>query len=170
MKRFVLFILIIIFIIIISAIVKQVIIKNSKNSDDKNIPQVELNDIYGQRIQLSNICDELPIILLYFNTECEFCESVIEDLLLHKTMLSDVCIIFVSQESINTLKEYMGKHPINTFPHCMILSDDRFDLTEELGILAPPMWFVYDTNGHLVKSSQGIITAKSIKKILNEKN
>ena len=46
-----------------------------------SFPTVEVMDLSGKIVQLEKSQEKRPTFLLYFNTECDFCESVITGLL-----------------------------------------------------------------------------------------
>lgn len=159
------------FLLLIVGIIFLLTKSNNNSVTSLSFPNVEVLDLSGKIVRLEKKQDKRPTFLLYFNTECEFCESVITDMLMKRQEFDSYRLIFVSIEEIDELKQFLKKRPIDTlFKHSEIYIDYKMNLSGELQIESPPTYFIYDGKGQLIRWSTGVISATSILKAFRQED
>lgn len=170
MKRIIILSVVTLFLLLIVSIIFLLTKSNNKSVVNFSFPTVEVMDLSGKIIRLEKPQDKRPTFLLYFNTECKLCESVITDMLMKRQEFDKYRLIFVSIEEIDELKQFLKKQSIDTFKHSEIYTDYKMNLSGELQIKSPPTYFIFDDKGQLIRWSTGVISATSILKILRLKD
>lgn len=134
------------------------------------IPRITLNVCHGNPVAICDLPNGIPTVILYFSTDCEYCESVINDMLKNRKKYDNIQLIFITQDSDDDIDCFLKFHHIDTFAHSAILIDDRLDFACKMNVSSPPTWFVYNRQGHLLRSSKGVISSAGLLKILSEQS
>lgn len=170
MKRIIIISIVTLFLLLIVGIIFLSTKSDNKSVTSFSFPTAEVMDLSGKIARLEKSQDKLPTFLLYFNTECEICESVITDMLMKRQEFDKYRLIFVSIEEIEKLEQFLKKRPIDTFKHSEIYTDYKMNLSGELQIKSPPTYFIFDGKGQLIRWSTGVISATSILKELQQED
>ena len=170
MKRTIILSIVTLFLLLIVGIIFLLMKSDNKSVMSFCFPTVEVMDLSGKIVQLENSQEKRPTFLLYFNTECDFCESVITDMLMKRQEFDKYRLIFVSIEEIEELEQFLKKRPIDTFKHSEIYTDYKMNLSGELQIKSPPTYFIFDGKGQLIRWSTGVISATGILKELQQED
>ncbi|AZQ65642.1 redoxin domain-containing protein (plasmid) [Flammeovirga pectinis] len=107
--------------------------------------KVNLHQYLGQKI-----------IILYFNSECQFCEKEIKMFYESSSSLkeSDIKLLLVSEEKISSIKAFFRKnnYDISSFELYKASTDAMFN---SIGSVDTPDLFLYDKEGNLIKNIKG---------------
>ena len=99
------------------------------------------------------------IIINYFNTNCDFCRHEIRDIISYQDLFKNMCILLISDQSIDTLKKFNETIKMDSFPSINICKVDYLSFTDKFGNVLPPTTFMYDSNKRLIKKYKGQIRA-----------
>lgn len=172
-KNIIIIIIIILFCLLVGSISFLLFCKQNKEENmimNAKYPESELLNMQGEKVKLCERDYNHPMFMLYFNSGCEYCESIIDDLLKNSKKFNNIQLIFISFEDKNDIKSYFKYHDLHKFKYCEVYSDVRMDLAKELNITAPPTYFIFDNNNNLIKSSKGVINANGILNIIKKSN
>jgi cytochrome oxidase Cu insertion factor (SCO1/SenC/PrrC family) len=129
MKNFIKILLPIIVVIIVSysgyRTIKIAQDKKMHKKEITHIPTLELKTLQGDHFTNKDIRQDIPVIFLYFNSECDLCRTETEEIVTNMEKLNDIQIIFISNESIQQAIVYQQKYKLDNF--CIIPAnvDDR---------------------------------------------
>lgn len=110
----------------------------------------------------------MPLLIVYFHPECEFCSYEITELLKHKKNIDSIQLLFVTFASIEETKDYLLQYPIDQFTHVTIALDLKGEFANTFDVKSPPMIFIYDKNKKLIKKHKGIMAFKRLEKYLKQ--
>lgn len=119
------------------------------------LPEFSLANLEGEIVQSKNPAKKASLILTYFNTECHFCQGEIRSMQQHEPLQDQAIIYLVSDEPFDVLKQFSKEFKLDSLQTIQILWDGNRKVKELLGITGVPSTFVYDADGHLIKSFKG---------------
>jgi len=102
-------------------------------------------------ISNQGIKNNLPTLILYFNTECEHCLYEAEQISKNHDKFSASQVLMVSFENIDTLKHFAMEYGFYNQENISVLQDSKFQFDSIFGRSPVPSSFIYDINGKLVK-------------------
>lgn len=96
------------------------------------------------------------VLLVYFNTECDFCKEEVGEFKSRIKELSDLQLLLVSEESQATLQEFVKNNNLNQKPFTVLQSvDNQFYKT--FGATSTPYALIYQS-GELKATYKGLAT------------
>jgi peroxiredoxin len=115
------------------------------------IPSIELVTIQDALVNLSDFKEDVPCVLIYFNSTCPICQSEAE--LIRKVFSEDqiTSFIWISSESITEIRNFRNKNNFERLSNHTFLSDTLFRLASEFKVTTVPATLVYDSKGELVE-------------------
>lgn len=121
----------------------------------ENLPKIEMLTTQNELIYLTEFSFDEVKLLIYFNTQCDFCRYELEELSKRIPEFENTEIILVSAEPIDTIKHLEQALGLHFFPNVGVYHCHYDTLQKHFGQLAVPTAFVYDTNNKLVKHFKG---------------
>lgn len=157
---------VLVFAILIIAIIHKC--RNSANliCDFDKINVATLNGDISNMKELNKL--NIPLLIIYFHPECEFCSFEISELIECKHDLNEIQLVFITFSSIELVKKYIDEYSIDKFEHVIIASDINGEFANAFNIKSPPMNFIYNKNKKLVRVHKGMMSFKQLKKYLNQ--
>lgn len=125
----------------------------SKNSLE-NLSVGHFKKLNNQPFELSLIKNDAPLILLYFNSECDFCQKEIKDIKENINELKNTELLMVSSETPEAIKNFQSDFQLNDSNIHFAMVDEQ-DVFDAFGSVSVPALFIYDSEGKLVKSFKG---------------
>jgi hypothetical protein len=110
--------------------------------------------------------DNIPLFILYFHPDCEFCSSEIEELLKYKNEFEHINMFFITFAPILEIEAFMQRYPLNEFEHAVIATDYMGDFASTFYIESSPMIYVYDRTKKLKKKFKGLVSYKQIRNLI----
>lgn len=139
------------------------LIKQKKNSENsaRNIPlEFELFKLNGEVFKFKNFDLAKPIIIIHFNTECEFCQHEIKSIIKNIKNLNEFNIICISFEKPSVIEQFIAEQRINCPPYLIFLSDKKNEFFYYFGTSAIPSTFMYGVDGKLKYKQLGEVSAE----------
>ena len=96
-----------------------------------------------------------PVVLMFFNPDCEHCQRETKELIAYKEELKDIQFVMVSALPFKLIKEFYTDYNIAAMPNIKMGQDPTFSLGTKYRPTRYPAIFVYDTNGKLAKVFAG---------------
>lgn len=156
--------------LLVSFLLIQVVIKLNHKEEVKeklsHLPNVELQDLSGDKTKLHDFILDEKIILAYINTECGICTDQMQAFKNVLPQLKNTSIILVSGQDIDSLKNYKTKNKIFKNPKIQLTHDYTEHFYMEFDIKATPHILMYDENGELLLNHKGYLKAEKILEIL----
>ncbi len=127
-------------------------------------PDFIAEDVYGNKIVLSNFRNKKPVLLAFWATWCRYCTKELPGLKAfineHQDQIQVMAV--VSGESRTAVKNYIQKKNIN-FP--MLLDEDR-KIWRQYLVRGTPTHFLIDRDGKVVTKRIGFAFKKDLEAML----
>jgi thiol-disulfide isomerase/thioredoxin len=163
-----------IFIGLLSFLVYNVVTKSIRKKEiDKtlqSIPAFSFTTMKKTSFTNKDLKPNTPAIFIYFNTDCDFCQHEAESIEEKITDFSNIQILFVSTEPIDTIKIFAEKYKFLNYDRVVFLQDNNYIFSTQFDANSIPYSLIYDKNQQLIKKHKGQIKAETILKELNHTN
>ncbi len=133
----------------------------------KTIPNFSYKDINGDMFSNENLKNNTPILFIYFNSECEFCNN--EATLIKENIVAfkETRIIFISFEKPGAIKFFAQKHNLLKYDNIHFIHDTKADFATTFDVKSLPSLILYDKNQKLIERFKGQVKASTILKKLD---
>ncbi len=108
-----------------------------------------------------------PIVLIYFNSNCEHCQYEVNDVYNNIQSFDEAKVLFLSSESTAQIKAFADTNKLLKFPNVTFAKIESAHAAEIFGTLSVPHIFIYGQDGKLRKEFRGETKAEAIAKYLN---
>ncbi|GAA3753685.1 hypothetical protein GCM10022422_44580 [Flavobacterium ginsengisoli] len=137
----------------------QIILKiNHKKEIEKNtkmIPNFSFLDLNGKLFENKNLKKTAPIIFIYFNTDCEYCNEETKMIQENIERFKNIQIIFISFENINQIKKFAKHYKLNHYDNVHFLHDTKATFASTFDVNSLPCILLYDQNQELIEKIKG---------------
>lgn len=142
--------------------------RKSRTEKIKHIPPFELKNAQGKLFTNSNLKQGVPVVFFYFNSECDFCQAEIHDIVTNIKKFEGIQLVFVSFEPIQKIIMFQATHKLDIYDNVIFLSDYRNTFSETFGVKTLPSSLVYNKNGVLVSRNNGAVKVNYLLKALKD--
>ena len=157
---------------LLSYLVYNVIAKSKEKNDItkqlKIIPKFELKTLDNIPFTNSNLQPDTSTIFIYFNSECDFCQHEAESISQNLNKFKNVQFIFVSTETISSIKQFSEEYKLNNQTNITFLYDSGDNFTSRFNAQTIPYILIYGKNKELIKKHNGQLNANGILRVLNQ--
>lgn len=147
------------FIIIFSVLLYKIVTKiNSKKEIEKSIqhiPEFSYYDSQGKTFNNQNLKNDASVVFIYFNSECDFCETEAEMIKSNLEKFKEVQLIFISSEKLNKIKTFAENHRLNNSANIHFLQDKQSTFTSTFDVTGLPTVVIYNKQKELVEKIKG---------------
>lgn len=140
--------------------------KNNLTEKITHIPSFELKSTKGENFTNRNLKGSVPVVFFYFNSECDFCQAEIQDVVRNIKKFEGIQLLFVSFEPIQKIILFQTASKLNIYDNVIFLSDYKNIFSETFGVKTLPSSLVYDKNGKLVSRNNGAVKVDYLLKAL----
>jgi len=141
--------------------------KNEVAEHIKTIPTFSYKTIEGKPFSNQNLKDNTPTVFLYFNSECEHCQSQAERIRDNLKKFTNAQLVFISFEEPKKIKAFATKYKLLGYDNISFLSDSKVSFATTFDVNSLPTIVIYDKNKKLVAKIKGEIKVEAILKKLN---
>lgn len=134
----------------------------------KTIPQFSYKDINGKIFTQKKIRKGNPVIFIYFNTECEYCNEEAEMIKETIAKLKNVQLIFISFEKPEKIKNFAQNHQLDNYDNVHFLCDDKITFASSFDVSTLPCLVLYDKNKKLIEKIKGQTKVTTLLKKINQ--
>ncbi len=127
------------------------------------LPDIPMVDFDSTRFYVSL---NRKTILIYFNSECNYCQYEVDQLIRSKKALKDFDLVLMSSESLDVLKSYAKENSFLDQPGISFTKINLEEAYNAFGSLAVPQIFIYGTDQRLIKEFRGETKLDAILKYL----
>lgn len=171
MKKNIKFIIPFLFIVVLGFVVYKIADKiNHKKEVAENIKQIpnfsyEKNN--GTLFTNKDLKKEIPVIFVYFNTECEFCNEEANMIKENIDKFKNTQILFISFEDKAIINSFASQHKLLEYDNVYFLCDSKTSFASTFDVNSLPCLVLYDKNQQLIEKIKGQIKAEVLIKKLN---
>ncbi len=121
----------------------------------KVLPDFRFYGLDSTVVGKDSLHQEQVTLLIYFNSECGYCQYEATELVKQADKLQAVNIMMVSSESISQIKTFYQKYNLSKIKHLQILKANQQDFYQYFGLTGVPNILIYNTQNQLIKHFQG---------------
>lgn len=122
----------------------------------QSIPPFSFVDVKNNRaFTHQNIPTKRATIFVYFDKDCDYCQHEAEELKKHIAELKNTTILFVSRNSIASIKEFAINYGLENYKnvHFLFDAEDTFHL--QFDATSIPYMLVYGKNREIIMRNKG---------------
>lgn len=148
-------------------IVSKISHKKEVAENIKTIPNFSYKDINGDIFSNENLINNTPVLFIYFNSECEFCNNEATMIKENIVAFKETQIIFISFEKPGAIKFFAQKHNLLNYDNIHFVHDIKADFSTTFDVKSLPSLILYDKNHALIERFKGQVKASTILKKLD---
>jgi thiol-disulfide isomerase/thioredoxin len=146
----------------IFASVKTVNEKEAHANSIKEVPEFSLQLWDSSFVAVGGNYTKKPLVLIYFNSECEYCKSEAREVVENKKQLEGIDLLFISSEPLPHIKQFGDNIGLSDLPNALFGKIDDETADKILGITSAPQLFIYNKEGKLTKQFKGSTKIEAI--------
>ncbi len=134
----------------------------------KTIPAFSYKTINGEVFSNKDLGNDTPTIFLYFNSECEHCQSEAEQIRDNVEKFANVQLVFISFEDPKKIEAFATKYKLNHYDNIDFLCDSKVSFSITFDVKSLPTIILYNKNKKLIEKIKGQTKVETlIKKLQN---
>ena len=143
--------------------------KNEVAEHIKTIPAFSYKTIEGKPFSNKDLKENTPTIFLYFNSECEHCQSEAEQIRDNVKKFANTQLVFISFEEPEKITAFATKYKLLGHDKINFLSDSKVGFATTFDVNSLPTVVIYDKKKKLVAKIKGEIKVENILKKISSK-
>lgn len=128
--------------------------------------EFSFDTLEGKPFGHTDLPNDMPMALLYFNTDCPHCSAEVDDILRHPTLLDSVYFLMISRQKPERLFQFVHAKNLVSWKNVAVVTDARDLFPKTFGTAMVPTLFIYGKDWRLVKIFKGEASAEAIHKTL----
>ena len=104
----------------------------------------------------------IPVVLMFFNPDCDHCQQQVKELLAHKNELTALQFVMVSALPYRLITTFYNDYQVASMPNVKMGLDENFVLGSKYQPARYPSLYIYDAKGSLAKVFAGNAGAAAI--------
>lgn len=133
----------------------------------KIIPKFEYEKLNGSVFNNNNLKQNTPIIFVYFNSDCEFCNAETKMIKENINKFSDCQLVFISFENPNLIKEFSKKYKLDCYNNIHFVCDSKVSFATTFDVKSIPCLVLYNKDNQLIEKIKGQIRVETLIKKIN---
>lgn len=150
-------------------VTSKIIYKDRVAKNIKRIPQFSYQNINGDFFNNQNLKKNTPIIFIYFNTECEYCNEETQLIKENIVGFKNFQLIFISLEKAELIQKFAQNHQLTNYDNVHFLCDSKVTFASTFDASSIPCMILYDKNHKLIEKIKGQTKPEILIKRLNNK-
>jgi thiol-disulfide isomerase/thioredoxin len=151
--------------ILITAIVFKISSKLTLKARIETFPSFSFNALNDSTFSSDQI-SKGPVVILFFNPECEHCQYQVTSLVENEKVLKAAIILLISDADTNSINDFTRKNGLAEFPGIKLLIDTDYRFIDYFGTESVPTTFIYDKNLKLIRYFKGEVMPETILKYI----
>ena len=148
-------------------VISKINYKKEVAANIKTIPLFSYKSINGKVFSNTNLVENIPTIFLYFNSECEHCQSEAEQIRDNVEKFERMQLVFISFEEPKKIMAFATKYKLNHYGNINFLYDSKVSFPITFDVNSLPTVVIYDKNRKLLEKIKGEVKIENIlKKVL----
>lgn len=136
-------------------VVSKISYKNEVAANMEELPQFSYKGTQGSTFTKEDLKNGKPTVIIYFNSECEYCQHESQDIEQNIKKLKQVQLLFVSTENMETIQNFARTYKLNIYDNIHFLSDSQNTFANTFDAHTIPFILIYDKDKKLVKKIKG---------------
>lgn len=160
-------ILISVFVFLGYNILKKISYKKEVAERIKTIPNFNFLTLNNEGFTQNDLATNKNNLFVYFNSECDYCQSEATQISENLTKFKTTQFIFVSFESIEGIKQFAEIHYLLNKENIVFLQDKEMIFEELFDAKSIPFMLLYSKDNQLIKKYKGATKIDNILKHIN---
>lgn len=131
----------------------------------KVLPHFSFINLEGKVFTQHNLKNK-PIIFVYFNSDCNYCQSEASKIEEKLQDFKNVQLLFVSFEEKEGIVKFAKQYKLDNQDNIVFLEDRKGEFSKLFDVNSIPYIVVYNKNGKFLKKFKGITKTDDILKVL----
>lgn len=158
----------VLFLVLIASLGFKMVPETSNKEAIQTLPAFSYKTIDGITFSNRDLLENKPIIFIYFNSECHYCQNEARTIRNDQKNLKDIQLIFISQENQATVKEFAENYKLTGYDNIHLLFDERGDFNKTFAPTMTPFLVIYNKDRELVQKVEGAMPVAKILKTLQK--
>jgi len=141
--------------------------KKEVTQNIKTIPQFSYQDVNKKPFTNKNLKKETPVIFIYFNTDCDYCNEETQMIKENIDKFKNFQLIFISFENLQKIKNFSQHHQLLNYDNVHFLHDSKVTFATTFDVSSLPYIVLYDKNQNLIEKIKGQTKPENLIKKLN---
>ncbi|WP_259067202.1 peroxiredoxin family protein [Mucilaginibacter sp. X4EP1] len=133
----------------------------------KRLPAFTFYNLDSTRFSNINLGIGVNTCIIYFDPDCDFCESEISSIIANITAFKNTQLLLISFNSPEKIRAAEQKFKLNQFKNIRLLWDKDVQFDSLFGKSIIPSTFIYNKDQLLLKEYHGLVSIKAITQWLN---
>ena len=103
-----------------------------------------------------------PTLVIYFNSECDFCNHEAEMVQQNIEELKAIQVVFISYEPIEKIKQFATKFKLINQANIYFLSDSKITFATTFDVKSMPCLVLYDKDNNLIEKIKGQVKIETV--------
>jgi len=160
-------ILLAIFVLVsVSYLLYSIVLKNNKIIAEKEkineLPKFSFTSLSGNNFSNSDLDTNKYTLMIYFSTNCIYCEKQIENITEKYKLLKNTQVILITTEKKEDVIDFTKKFNLKNYRNISVVFSNIEYFIKEFGTWNPPSIFLYSPDKHLLFLNEGVLDINSI--------
>ena len=133
----------------------------------KTIPKFSYKTIEGKRFSNQDLKNNTTTVFIYFNSECEHCQSEAKQISDNIKKFVNVQLVFISFEEPKKIMGFAIKYKLIEYDNITFLCDKQVSFATTFDVNSLPTVIIYDKNKKLLEKIKGEVKIENIFKKIN---
>lgn len=144
--------------------------KKETASLTETLPEFALTDLAGQMFTNSDLKANKTVLLIFFNTNCEYWQYEARDIQENLSDFKDAHLVFISSQEITETKSFSKSYQLYNYDNVYFLHDQGAALADAVEANSIPYMLVYDKEHNLLNRFKGQTRASNLLELINVKS
>ena len=131
----------------------------------QHIPNFSFQGLNGVTFTKKNLPNK-PIIFVYFNSDCEYCQSEATKIQQRLTDFKDTHLVFVSFEEKEGIQKFATTYKLDNQENITFLEDKKGQFSHIFDVNSIPYIVVYNKNKQFIQKFKGATKVDNILEVL----
>ena len=122
----------------------------------------------GKPFSKDDLDAQKPTVLVWFNSECEYCQHEAWEIQQNSIAFKECQILFISEEKPEIIKSFSKEYNLNQYGHFYFLFDSRNHFSTTFDVNSFPSLIIYNEKGQLLKKIKGQVKVSKILELLEK--
>ena len=132
----------------------------------QTLPEFHFKSLDSVSFTNAHLKPNTPTVFIYFNSTCDYCQHEAQSISENIDQFKDLQLLFISTESIATIKTFSEHYNLNNNPNITFLYDHSHLFTTQFDAITIPYILIYNSKQQLVKKHKGQLKPEVILKAL----
>lgn len=128
----------------------------------KQMPIFSYFDLQGNVFTKDNLPKNTPVLFVYFNSECNFCNHEAEIIQQNLEKLRDIQIVFISFEETDKIQKFAQKYSLLQHDNINFIADSKATFATTFDVKSLPCLVLYDKESNLIEKIKGQVKIETV--------